>query len=1149
MNMQNHPIRVLLIDDDEKDYIVVRGLLSDLSSMEFILEWVSDYGAALDAILSSEFDVCLLDYRLKERNGLEFMQEALSRGAVTPIVFLTGQGCYDPDLEAISKGAVDWLTKGELSASLLERSIRFAMERQRKRDELIKAKRVIQALSECNHAVIRIKDETELLRAICRIVVDVGGFRMAWVGYAEEDRDQTVTPVAQYGYDKDYLETVKVTWKDAERGRGPTGTSIRRGIPTIIRSVGNQAEFAPWRAEALKRGYASVIGLPLFLDGRRLGALTIYSSETDAFDTEEAEFLVKLSSNLSYGIGVLRLRKARMQAEESLKEAYLDLERLVEERTAELVEVNTELRREAEERKRTEEALKEGERKFRAIFDQTFQFMGVLSIDGRLIEANRTALQFIGVQESDVIGKPFWETPWWRHSAELQEMLRVAVKTAVAGELVRFEASHPSADGSLHCMDFSLKPVMDEAGGIVFLIAEARDINKRKQAEEALRKSEARLSLAMNQAGMGTWDVDWLTGKAVWSESFFRLLGYELRPDGEAHIEMWWSRLHPEDRVRVSQECERARVDHSSEYMREYRVIRADTNEVVWLSGFARFLYDENGEAVRHTGIVFDSTRRKLMEEEISQTNAYLENIFDNSPDAISITDNHGRFIRWNKMAEDLVGGTFEEMKGKSAFDLYADKDDLEKMLMSLRREGLVKKWEMRIKRKDGRIVPFEISIALLKDSENRSLGSVTVARDLSGIKETLIALSASNDQLNREIIERKRSEKALRESEERYKVLFDGSTHGILAADFETKRLVSANPSICHMLGYTGNELLDLSIEDIHPKDSLNRVLSELESQLTGEKKLSSTLPCLRKDGTVFFADITNTLTSIHESKLIVGFFSDVTERRMAQEQIESIARFPDEDPNPILRISSDGKLLYANRSSSGFLKSLGWKLGETLPGDWRQLMLQTLSSGCSEEMELACEEVVYSLMLAPVSDLGYLNIYGLDITVRKRMEEELRRSNIELDLTIQALREKTENLEEVNAALRVLLRQREEDRKELGESVVANVRNLILPYTEKLKQSPLSSAQMTWMKILESHINEITYSFSRTLSAQYTNLTSTEIGIATLVRDGRSTAQIAEVLGISEKTVCRHRDNIRKKLGLRGWGINLRTHLLNLQ
>jgi DNA-binding NtrC family response regulator len=107
--MQIHPIRVLLIDDDKNDYIMVRNLLSDLYSIEFILKWVSDYRAALDAILSGEFDVCLMDDRLKGRSGLELMQEAASRGAMTPIVFLTSQRGYDQGLEAMSKGAADWL--------------------------------------------------------------------------------------------------------------------------------------------------------------------------------------------------------------------------------------------------------------------------------------------------------------------------------------------------------------------------------------------------------------------------------------------------------------------------------------------------------------------------------------------------------------------------------------------------------------------------------------------------------------------------------------------------------------------------------------------------------------------------------------------------------------------------------------------------------------------------------------------------------------------------------------------------------------------------------------------------------------------------------------------------------------------------------
>ena len=111
MNMKSRPTRVLLIDDDEDEYVIVRNLL-DLSSMEFSLKWVSEYGAALDAILSGEFDVCLLDYLIKERNGLELMQEAVSRGAMAPVIFLTGERAGFLDLEAISKGADDWLTQG-----------------------------------------------------------------------------------------------------------------------------------------------------------------------------------------------------------------------------------------------------------------------------------------------------------------------------------------------------------------------------------------------------------------------------------------------------------------------------------------------------------------------------------------------------------------------------------------------------------------------------------------------------------------------------------------------------------------------------------------------------------------------------------------------------------------------------------------------------------------------------------------------------------------------------------------------------------------------------------------------------------------------------------------------------------------------------
>ena len=153
--------------------------------------------------------------------------------------------------------------------------------------------------------------------------------------------------------------------------------------------------------------------------------------------------------------------------------------------TGEVVQV-IESCRDITERKRAEEALWESERRFRAIFDQTFQFIGLMTPDGTLIEANRSALSFAGIEEVDVLGKPFWETPWWTHSPELQSRLRAAVRRAAGGDFVRLEVTHPAADGSLHHVDFSLKPVTDETGNVVLLIPEGHDITERRQLERAL---------------------------------------------------------------------------------------------------------------------------------------------------------------------------------------------------------------------------------------------------------------------------------------------------------------------------------------------------------------------------------------------------------------------------------------------------------------------------------------------------------------------------------------------------------------------------------------------------------------------------------------------------------------------------------------
>jgi len=187
-----------------------------------------------------------------------------------------------------------------------------------------------------------------------------------------------------------------------------------------------------------------------------------------------------------------------------------------------------------------EETLRRSERRFRAIFDQTYQFIGLTTPDGTLIEANRTALDVFGIEESDVLNRPFWEAPWWAHSSEQQDRLRDAMARAAAGELVRFEAWHPAPDGSIRYVDCSIKPVRDEAGNVYLLIPEGRDITDRKRTEEAL-EARARQQAAVVELGhyaLAGGDLDELMDETVKRLATTLEVEYskvlELLPDGKA---------------------------------------------------------------------------------------------------------------------------------------------------------------------------------------------------------------------------------------------------------------------------------------------------------------------------------------------------------------------------------------------------------------------------------------------------------------------------------------------------------------------------------------------------------------------------------------------------------------------------------------
>jgi PAS domain S-box-containing protein len=175
------------------------------------------------------------------------------------------------------------------------------------------------------------------------------------------------------------------------------------------------------------------------------------------------------------------------------------------------------------------------------------------------------------------------------------------------------------------------------------------------------------------------------------------------------------------------------------------------------------------------------------------------------------------------------------------------------------------------------------------------------------------------------------------------------------------------------------------------------------------------------------------------------------------------------------------------------------------------------------------------------PLNGGTYIAGIFRDITERKKTEESLKEKERELEI-------KAMNLEELNTALKVLLRKRDEDRIELEEKVLLNIKELVLPYLEKIRMSGLDKTQNAYADILESHLRDIVSSFSYRLSSVYMNLTPSEITVANLVRQGRTNKEIADLLNIAPRTAAFHRERIRKKLGIKNQKTNLKSLLSSM-
>lgn len=294
--------------------------------------------------------------------------------------------------------------------------------------------------------------------------------------------------------------------------------------------------------------------------------------------------------------------------------------------------------------------------------------------------------------------------------------------------------------------------------------------------------------------------------------------------------------------------------------------------------------YIEIEDTGYYWGTIRDISERKRAEDELRQTNKYLENFFENSPDGIGIVDKQGRAVKWSKVAVEQFGYTLKELQNKSIYDLYADKTDLGKMLAELHRNGKVKEYSINMRKKDGAVAPFDLSISLLRDDANKTIGSVCVARDMSATKRALSEIAVSYHRLNNEIAGRKKAQEASRESEIRYRRLFEAAKDGILILDPETGTIVDANPFVLDLLGDLREEVLGKHLWDIgsfKDAETSRKIFEELRDNRYVRYE---NLPLQNKAGKAVDVEFVSNVYEVDRKEVIQCNIRDITDRKEAE-------------------------------------------------------------------------------------------------------------------------------------------------------------------------------------------------------------------------------------------------------------------------
>ncbi len=585
-------------------------------------------------------------------------------------------------------------------------------ERKHAEAEFEKFNRTLKALSNSNHALLHATSESEFLQQACSIVKEDCGHAMVWIGMAENDEQKSVRPVAHAGFEEGYLETLQITWSESERGCGPTGTAIRTGQRSMCRNMLTDPAFQPWREEAIKRGYASSLVLPILQGDKAIGAMTIYSTVPDAFSEGEVSLLEEMAEDLSFGISTLRLRAAHAQAEAALRSSQARLQSIVSSAMDAVISVD--------EQQRIIVFNQAAETLFQCPASQALGS----SVDRFIPQSLRTAHQ-----------------EHIRHFASSGVTTRSMNSPAILTAL--------RSNGEEFPIEATISQV--EAEGQKLYTVILRDITERRRAEEA----RSRLASIVESSADAIVSKDLNGIITSWNRSAERLFGYS----AEEIIGQPIALIIPPER----QGEEKAFLDwvQHGRPLNAYESTRIDKQgRTIDVSLTISLLYGPSGAVIGTAASLRDITERKRTREALRESEERLRLFIEYAPAALAMFDTQMRYLyvsrRWRADYRiddrDLHGISHYEIfpeisdewrqahqRGLAGEVLHADADRFE------RADGTVQwvRWEIRpwqTRMGDvGGILIFAEDITEQKLAEARLKAEVSTLTQMHALSERIL--------------------------------------------------------------------------------------------------------------------------------------------------------------------------------------------------------------------------------------------------------------------------------------------------------------------------------------------------------------------------------------------------------------------------